>query len=138
LPILPPVTFKDATGAARSLDEFRGTPLVVNNWFVNCPPCARELADFAAVDAELEAAGRQIQFIGVNPQDSAERMTEFAAERGVEYELWRDPERTFGVELNIAAYPVTLFVDADGNVVRQVGEIDAAGLRAAIDELFAA
>jgi hypothetical protein len=36
------------------------------------------------------------------------------------------------------AYPVTVFVDADGKIVRQVGEIDAAGLRAAIDELFPA
>jgi len=135
---LPDVTFKDASGAERSLAEFRGTPLIVNNWFVNCPPCARELGDFAAVHAELQAAGREIQIVGVNPQDTAERMVEFAAERGVAYELWRDPMRTFGVELGIAAYPVTLFIDADGTIVRQVGEIDAAGLRAAIDELFPA
>jgi peroxiredoxin len=135
---LPATVFEDGSGAERALSEFRGTPLVINNWYSACPPCARELADFAAVDAELRADGRAIQFVGVNPYDNAERMTEFAAERGVAYELWRDTARTFGVELGIVAYPVTVFVDADGQIVRQVGEIDAAGLRAAIDELFPA
>ena len=135
---LPATVFEDGSGAERTLAEFRGTPLVINNWYSACAPCARELADFAAVDAELQAAGRAIQFVGVNPFDNAERMTEFAAERGVTYELWRDTARTLGVELDIVAYPVTVFVDADGQIVRQVGEIDAAGLRAAIDELFPA
>jgi peroxiredoxin len=135
---LPATEFEDGSGAARSLAEFGGTPLVINNWYSACAPCARELADLATVDAELQAAGREVQFVGVNPFDNAEKMTEFAAARGVTYELWRDTARTFGVELNIVAYPVTVFVDADGQIVRQVGEIDAAGLRAAIDELFPA
>jgi peroxiredoxin len=135
---LPATVFEDASGAERTLREFRGAPLVINNWYAACPPCARELADFATVDAELQAAGRAVQFVGVNPYDNAEKMTEFAAERGVLYELWRDTARTLGVELGIVAYPVTVFVDADGKIVRQVGEIDAAGLRAAIDELFPA
>jgi peroxiredoxin len=135
---LPDTVFADASGAERTLAEFRGTPLVINNWYSACPPCARELADFATVDAELQAAGRAVQFVGVNPYDNAEKMIEFAAARGVTYELWRDTARTLGVELGIVAYPVTVFVDADGQIVRQVGEIDAAGLRAAIDELFPA
>ena len=135
---LPTTVFADGSGAERTLAEFRGTPLVINNWYSACAPCARELADFATVDGELRAAGREVQFVGVNPYDNAEKMAEFAADRGVAYELWRDTARTFGVELDIVAYPVTVFVDAEGRIVRQVGEIDAAGLRAAIDELFPA
>jgi len=133
---LPDVTFIDTDGAERSLDEFRGSPLVVNLWYKNCPPCARELVDFAEVDAELRAADSPVRFIGLNPNDSADTMLAFAGERGVEYELWRDTQRTFGVEIGVVNYPVTLFVDADGNIVEQVGEIDAAGLRDNIATLF--
>jgi hypothetical protein len=34
------------------------------------------------------------------------------------------------------SFLVTLFVDAEGRVLRQPGEIDAGELRAAIEELF--
>lgn len=133
---LPQVTFEDHDGTARTLDEFRGTPLVVNLWYKNCPPCARELGDFAAVDTELQAAGVAVQFIGLNPMDSAETMVEFATDRGVQYELWRDTERNFGVEIGAVLYPVTLYVDADGRVIKQTGETNADELRATIADLF--
>ena len=133
---LPDVAFEDATGAPRSLAEFGGRPIVVNLWYSACAPCARELGDFADVDAELRAAGRDVQFVGLNPIDQPDKMIEFATARGVAYELWRDTERTFGVEIGAAAYPVTLYVDADGNVVEQTGETDADQLRANIDRLF--
>lgn len=135
---LPEVTFLDTDDAERTLDEFRGAPVVVNLWYVNCPPCARELADFAAVDAELRAAGSDIRFVGLDPQDSVERMTEFAAARGVTYDLWRDTRRQFGVEIGAVAYPVTLYVDAEGRIVRQTGETTAAEIRANLAELFGA
>ena len=38
--------------------------MVVNLWYSTCPPCARELADFAAVEAEV---GDDVRFVGVNP-----------------------------------------------------------------------
>jgi hypothetical protein len=67
-------------------------------------------------------------------------MLEFAEERGVRYDLLRDrgehDDRLLTDELGIVGYPVTLFVDAEGRVLRQTGEIDAGELRAAIEELF--
>ncbi len=108
-------------------------PMVVNLWFSNCPPCQRELADFAEVHAEI---GDRVRFVGVDPFDTVETMQRFAEARGVEYELLRDPERTFTNEIGVVAFPVTLFVDTDGQIVRQTGEIDAGELRDLIDELF--
>jgi peroxiredoxin len=129
---LPDTGLTDAEGRAVSLAEYRGAPLVVNFWFSRCAPCRRELRDFAEVHAEL---GDRVQFVGVNPFDTPSAMARFAAERGVEYELLRD-DGALSDAIGIVAYPVTLFVDADGDVVRQTGEIDADGLRSAIGELF--
>jgi peroxiredoxin len=109
------------------------TPMVINLWFSRCAPCRRELVDFAAVHGQV---GSDVRFVGVDPFDSVTAMQEFADERGVTYELLRDPERTFSNDLGVVGYPVTLFVDADGRIVRQTGEIDADGLRDAIGELF--
>ncbi len=130
--VLPPVMLSDALGAPVDLSAYRGAPLVVNFWFSRCAPCRRELRDFATVHAEL---GDRIQFVGVDPFDTVEAMQRFAAERGVAYDLLLD-DGSLSDELGIVGYPVTLFVSAEGRVLRQTGEIDADTLRAAIEELF--
>lgn len=131
--LVPDTALVDVAGGEVRLSEYRGSPMVVNLWFANCPPCQRELQDFATVHAEV---GDRVRFVGVDPFDTVETMQRFAAARGVEYELLRDPERTFTNEIEVVAFPVTLFVDADGRILRQTGEIDADELRRAIDELF--
>lgn len=129
---LPDLALTDAEGGEHPLTELAGTPAVLNFWFSSCVPCRRELADFATVEQEL---GDDVRFIGVNPFDQVEPMEDFAAARGVEYDLWRDDGALID-ELGIVGFPVTLFVAEDGTVLRQTGEIDADTLRATIDELF--
>lgn len=130
---VPDVELADAAGAPARLSEYEGRPLVVNIWFSRCAPCRRELKDFAEVHGEV---GDRVTFVGIDPFDTPDVMTEFAAERGVTYDLLRDVEREFSNALGIIGYPVTLFVDADGRILRQTGVIDADGLRSAIEELF--
>jgi peroxiredoxin len=129
---LPDVTLLDVDG-----EELRlvpdGRPMVVNLWYSTCPPCARELVDFAAADAAL---GSRVRFVGVNPVDSADVMLRFAGDRGVDYELLRDPGGRFGEELDVVAYPATLFVDVDGTILASTGVIDERGLRERIAELW--
>jgi peroxiredoxin len=135
---LPDVVLTDADGAPVTLADYEGAPLVVNFWFSRCAPCRRELRDFAAVHREV---GDTVQFVGVDPFDTVDAMLEFARERGVAYDLLRDTgelsdDRLLTDELGLVGYPVTLFVDAEGRILRQTGEIDADELRAAIRELF--
>lgn len=135
---LPDVALSDVTGAEVALSEYRGAPLVVNFWFSRCAPCRRELRDFAASHDEF---GDRIQYVGVDPFDTVDAMERFAEDRGVTYDLLRDvgeysDDVLLSDELGIVGYPVTLFVDAEGHILRQTGEIDAAELGAAIEELF--
>lgn len=130
---LPTVELVDGNGNAISTADLTGQPLVVNVWFSTCGPCKKELPEFAAVHADL---GDDIRFVGVNPIDTPETNRSFAEERGVTYELLRDPDGAFVDEVGITAFPVTLFVAADGTIVRQTGELDEAELRAYAEELL--
>ena len=130
---LPDVTLVDNDGNEVRTTDLLGEPLVLNLWFSTCVPCKRELPEFAIVHGEL---GDRIRFVGVNPQDTAETNESFARERGVQYELLRDPDGAFTAELGIANFPVTLFVVADGTIVRQTGVLDEATLREYAEELL--
>lgn len=132
---LPSVEVVAADGAEVDTADWAGEPLVVNFWFSTCPPCAKELRDFAAVDSER---GDEVRFIGVNPIDEVDLMESFAAERGVEYDNFRDPIGDLQIELDITSFPTTVFIASDGDVVDRRGVLDADQLDAAIDELLAA
>jgi peroxiredoxin len=130
---LPVVDLLDNQDNTVSTSDLLGQPLVLNYWFSTCAPCKKELPAFAAVHAAL---GDRIRFVGVNPVDSAAMNESFARERGVQYELLRDPDGAFTDAAGIANAPVTLFVAADGTIVRQTATLDEAELRAYAEELL--
>lgn len=130
---LPVVDLETNDGTIVSTADLLGQPLIVNVWFSTCGPCKKELPEFAAVQTDL---GDRIRFVGVNPFDTPETNASFAAERGVAYELLRDPTSAFVDTVGITAFPVTLFVAADGTIVRQTGVLDEADLRTYAEELL--
>ncbi len=130
---LPDVGLLAVDGSTVRLPGDDRRPTVVNFWYSTCPPCARELADFAEVH---RAFGDQVRFVGVDPSDTVEAMERFASARDVRYELLRDDNFAFTDGLGIVAFPATLFLDADGRIVDQTGAIDDDELRDKLVELF--
>lgn len=124
----------DNDGNVVSTAELIGQPLVINVWNSTCTPCKRELPAFAAVHADL---GDEVRFVGVNNLDTAEVNESFARDRGVRYELLRDSGDAFASTVGIATLPVTLFVAADGTIVRQTGVLEEDELRVHVQELLA-
>ncbi len=131
---LPTVDLETNDGATISSADLIGQPMVLNYWYSTCAPCKKELPDFAAVHAEY---GDRVRFVGINPVDTPEVNESFARDRGVRYELLRDPDGAYQSEIQIATAPFTLFVAADGTIVRQSGVLDEVELRAYVEELLA-
>lgn len=131
---LPVVDLTTNDGATVVTADLLGQPLVINVWNSTCGPCKKELPAFAAVHADY---GDRVRFVGVNTLDVPEVNESFARERGVQYELLRDVDGAFTDAVGIATQPVTLFVAADGTIVRQTGVLDEAQLRQYVDELLA-
>lgn len=130
---LPSAGLEDADGRPADLSIFRGGPLVINVWYSTCAPCATELRTFG--DAHRSHAD-SVAFVGIDPFDGVAAMQRFADERDVDYDLWRDPDHTFVNALGIVAYPTTLFVDGNGEIVKQTGVLSADALEEALVESF--
>lgn len=133
---LSQAVLETADGTAITVDDLlsRGRPVLINLWYSTCQPCKREMPALQAAFAEF---GDRIDFIGINPQDSAATMTSFADEVGVGYELFRDPNGSFTVANGIATYPTTLLVSRDGLVIDQIaGELSSDEIRDAVSILL--
>ena len=82
--------------------------------------------------------GDEVRFVGVNAIDSVEKMSAFAGERGVTYELYQDRLAELQTELRLTSFPTTLFVAADGSIVERTGVLDESSLENKGIELLAA
>lgn len=132
--LFPELTLVDLDGNEVMLDDSGGRPAVINFWFSTCEPCKREFP--ALVDAHA-AHGDRVDFIGINPNDSAEVARVFAEQYGVAYTVLRDPDGQSLVDLGVGTFPMTLFVDAGGVIVDQhAGEITAEQIAENLDTYF--
>lgn len=118
----PHVDVQTLAGDAFATQDLVGKPLVVNFWYSTCAPCKKELPGFAAVHAEL---GDRVRFVGIDTLPPSDTEEAFARDKGVQYELLYDPDGVLTSEVGVAAFPQTLFINADGTILKQTGELTA-------------
>ena len=100
------------------LSGLRGKPMVINLWAQWCEPCRAESPYLRQFQA---AAKGKVLLLGVNYADPRpELAVEFASLVGWKYPQLADPEHRLGPLIGLpTAMPMTLFVAADGRIVRK-------------------
>jgi cytochrome c biogenesis protein CcmG, thiol:disulfide interchange protein DsbE len=121
-----PAWEKAASDGRVSLDELRGTPLVVNFWASWCDPCRAE----AKVLERAYKAQSGVLFLGLDAQDAREDARDFIAQFGLTFPHVRDPGNDTQRAWGVTGLPETYFIGAGGQVVGHViGTVDDAQLR---------
>ncbi|MEU7755746.1 TlpA disulfide reductase family protein [Micromonospora sp. NPDC049171] len=124
---LPELTLPCFTGGAPvALRDVAG-PAVINVWASWCGPCRTELPAFQRLSERT--AGR-LQVVGVNTRDSRDGARSIGEDFGVRFPILVDQGDAVQRELRRNAFPLTLFVDAQGRIrhVDATGALDDAQL----------
>src|SRR4030095_1081792 len=108
---LPDSTLADSRHA---LGELRGTPVVVNVWASWCGPCREEAPLLAAAHRSF---GDRVRFLGVDVLDERDSARAFMHRCGWGSPSVYDPTGAIRDGLGLLGQPVTLFYDADGELV---------------------
>jgi thiol-disulfide isomerase/thioredoxin len=128
---VPEVTFEYFDGRAGGFDDFRGRPVVLNFFAEWCTPCVEEMPGLQEVSEEY---GESVQFLGLDVNDPVEKGQEIVELTGIEYTVARDPAGDIAAAFLVHNMPTTVFIDADGNVVRAwTGQIEPDELRQIIE-----
>lgn len=130
----------DADGNVQSLEQWRGKVLIVNYWATWCPPCMKEIPDFASVSRDLEDA--PVQFVGISI-DRVENVRAFDERMDVPYPLLIAPpqalEATARLGNSAQALPFTVILDPRGEIGHlKLGVLNKSELEGKIRALLAA
>jgi cytochrome c biogenesis protein CcmG/thiol:disulfide interchange protein DsbE len=117
-----------------NLADLGGKPMLINLWATWCGPCREEMP---ILQDAYTRYGEEIAFLGVDTKDNAERAGSFLEEVGVTYPQLVDLDgRLLSEHLRVPGLPVTVVVDADGQVVKKhVGPFTEESLGALIREV---
>lgn len=105
--------FVDGTGAAVSIDSFRGKVVILNLWAAWCVPCLQEMPSLDRLAARLP--DDQFAIVAVsqdkNGVDAAKRA--FAKLGLQRLKFYLDPAGKLGAEIGARGMPTTLILGAD-------------------------
>ena len=98
----------------RLLTQLQGTPVVVNVWASWCGPCQ---AEAPLLHDAASRYGQRVQFLGVDILDSLDGARSFIADHAIVYPSVFDPPGAIRDSFGMIGQPVTVFYDANGEVV---------------------
>ena len=117
-PALSSVTVSDPDGYPIAMDVLAdGKVTVVNVWATWCPYCIDEMRDFQAL---YDKYGDKVQFVMLDSAEDAREIAEardYVEEQRFTFPVYYDAGRELQQFFSVAAYPTTIVIDSNGEVL---------------------
>jgi len=110
---LPQFSVQPLAGGKLSSKSLKKQVKVLNFWFVDCPPCRKEIPNLNALMKSYDS--NSVSFIGF-ALDDKERLSEFLKDTPFDYNIIAE-SHSFAKENNVKAYPTNMVVDRDGTII---------------------
>lgn len=132
----PDVTLRDLHDKLTPLSSLRGKVILLNFWYVSCPPCQFEMPALERIYLAHRAQGFDV--VGINTGDNAATISEFTRPLGITYPILRDIGERAVLAYEIRATPSSFLIDRAG-VIRAVytGPVNSSTFQKQLDTLLA-
>lgn len=122
--------------------DAKGKVVVVNVWGSWCGPCVDETPHLQQVWSSLSAAGKPVQFVGIDIKESPVNAAAFLKANGITYPSLSDSasggQPMLALQGRASATPTTLVLDRQGRIAARVlGATTASTLSGLIDDVVA-
>jgi thiol-disulfide isomerase/thioredoxin len=127
-------------GETVSVASLRGKPALLSSWATWCAECQHELPSLEQLWERREGDGLQIVAVNIDVDTENPGIPQMISDLGMTMPVWSDPDNTYSDVFNAPGVPVSVLLDARGQVVKTwIGRTDfqAEDVSAAIDSALA-
>ena len=108
----PDFTLQTTEGESVTLSDFRGKPVMLTFWAIQCPACKLQAPYIQAFHDEWSS--ERMALLTIDVGDSPAFVQDFVTQQGYTYPVLLDPQGVVGQAYGIPGVPVTFFIDAEG------------------------
>jgi cytochrome c biogenesis protein CcmG, thiol:disulfide interchange protein DsbE len=124
----PSFVATDLEGNTVQLADLRGEVVLLNIWATWCAPCRQEMPSMQRLHERMGPRGVKIVAVSVDVQpgrvdaggNPGGRIPEFAAEMGLTFPIWHDPEGNIQRIYRTTGVPESFVIDRSGMIVTKV------------------
>jgi thiol-disulfide isomerase/thioredoxin len=136
-----PVALKGTTvdGKPWASDQVAGKVVVLNVWGSWCGPCVAEAGDLQKVWATYSAAGKPVQFLGLDFKEGPDAGAAFLRSRKITYPslAYDGGAPMLALQGKAPTVPTTLVLDAHGRIAARVlGPVAPPTLSGLVDDIM--
>lgn len=134
--VLTTFDLENMNGQKVTLESLKGKVVLINFWFINCPPCRMEIPDLNELKAEY--AGKNVEFLAIT-FDPKNQVSEFLQKIPFDFQIFPNAQKvieTYGIQ----GFPTSVVINKHGKVVdsKMGGSMNIKEeLKAFIEEAFA-
>ena len=121
----PKTIFFDTGGKELTLNDFKGRLTLVNFWATWCAPCRKEMPSLEVLSNQI--GGDTFQVVTIATMRSSEEAVKkfFNDNNIIDLPKFRDPKGHLARASGVAALPLTILLDRNGNEIsRLIGDAD--------------
>ncbi|HZW03733.1 MAG TPA: TlpA disulfide reductase family protein [Anaerolineaceae bacterium] len=119
---VPNLTLESLDGERVSLNQYRGSVVLINFWATWCPPCQKEIP---ALDAAYQAyADQGFVILGLDVGESRQAVERYATGIGISYPILLDEDDQWMSRFGGVGLPMSVLIDRDGQIAEtHLGEL---------------
>lgn len=128
----------DRVPAPRSLDDYRGQPLLINVWATWCAPCRIEMPSLEVLHQAYKGRGLRVIAISIDDANQDPLIREFVREQRLTFDILHDASAAVMEQLKAEGLPQSYLVSRSGHIVasRSAADWRSAASRALVDSLL--
>jgi len=122
---------KNLVGETVSLNELRGSPVMLNFWASWCGPCRSEMPLLQQIYDEYKDKGLVI--LAINIREDLSTVRQFMQSNNLSFPVLLDANGSVALKYNAARIPTTYFIDKDG-IIQSVPKVGTFSSKAEIEQ----